>query len=330
MKRKKDIRRRLLDTLIEEPILMPLPNRDVVLDPEDVIAHNLAIAPFLDSAQCIEATNVARFFERSYTESPERFKGFHRDLKCLVPPFKSFFIEWEKPFGIRIGLRMGVLFLACPAELAEATALTILGKNAHATPQKIAEFKKLDPKWIYLTFDFVEFPNPDRNNISGLRGPYHVGVLAVAEDGTLLDSWMSHGSSAISKHESMQLGLASFVAWTALAMLNCDNIDSVEHHAPEMFQRSRTRKGKKPLVSYRTVEVNLEKTPKGVATQRLSGNGTDARLHQRRGHMKDYRKGAGLFGKYKGLWYWGETLAGDADEGVVVSDYKVVAETVPT
>ena len=39
--------------------------------------------------------------------------------------------------------------------------------------------------------------------------------------------------------------------------------------------------------------------------------------------MKDYRRGGGLFGRYKGVWYWGPTLAGSADEGVVVSDYKV-------
>jgi hypothetical protein len=133
----------------------------------------------------------------------------------------------------------------------------------------------------------------------------------------------------ITKYESMQLGLASLVALTSLAMLNCDNIDSVEHHAPEPFQRSRVRSGKRPLVSYRTVEVNAAKTPKSIATRSLSG-GADARLHQRRGHMKDYRAGKGLFGKYKGLWYWGETLAGDADEGVVVSDYRVNAPTEKT
>jgi hypothetical protein len=32
--------------------------------------------------------------------------------------------------------------------------------------------------------------------------------------------------------------------------------------------------------------------------------------------MKDYRR-------YKGVWYWGPTLAGSEDEGVVVSDYEV-------
>lgn len=325
MKRKRDnVRRRLLDTLIEDTILVPLPNRDVVLDPVDVVGHNLAIKPFLESATCIEASNIARFFEQSYTTTPDMFAAFTRDLKCIAPPFRSFFVEWEKPFGIHIGLRMGVLFLACPPELAADTARAIMGANAHATPRQIQKYRdQYNPKWIYLTFDFVEFPNKDQKNVSGLRGPFHIGVTAVAEDGTLHDFWMSHGTSAISQRESMQLGLASLVAWTALAMMNCHNIDTVEHVAPEPFQRSRSRKGKRPLVSYRTIQVNVDKTPATIGAPRLGG---EVGLHGKRGHMKDYRKGNGLFGKYKGLWYWGPSLAGSTDAGIVVSDYKLNKE----
>lgn len=325
MKRKKDIKRRLLDTLKEEVILGPLPVGDCVLDPVNVIRHDLAIKPFLASAQCIEASNIARFFEQSYVESPEKFENFQRDLKCLAPPFRSFFIEWEKPYGIHVALRMGVLFLACPPELAVATAHELLGENAHATPIKVQEYlDKHNPAWVYLTFDFCEFPNKDNHNISGLRGPYHVGVIAVGADGALLDWWLSHATKAISTEESMQLGLASMVAWTALAMMNCQNIDTVEHEIPEAFQRSRKRKEKLPLVSYRTIQVNLEKTPRSIAAPDFDENGK-VRLHQKRGHMKDYRKGKGLFGKYKGLWYWGPALAGSGSEGVVVSDYEVKA-----
>ena len=47
------------------------------------------------------------------------------------------------------------------------------------------------------------------------------------------------------------------------------------------------------------------------------------RLHAKRGHIKDYRKGNGLFGRYKGVWYWGPQLAGDEAEGIVMSDYKM-------
>ena len=53
-------------------------------------------------------------------------------------------------------------------------------------------------------------------------------------------------------------------------------------------------------------------------------HGVEHSLNEREG--KDYRKGKGLFGKYKGLWYWGPQLAGSGSEGVVVSDYEVKRE----
>jgi len=329
MKRKRDnIRRRLLDTLREETILPPLPDHNVVLDSDEIAAHTASLRPCLAKAQCIEASNVARYFEETYVGEDKADRNFWGDLKCLVPPFEVFFVEWEKPC-MPVALRMGVLFIACKPELAEATLRSIIGTNAHTTPKKIDEFRAKNPTWIYLTFDFLEFPNADRQHISGLRSPYHLGCISVSDDGSILDFWYSHASGAITKRESEIIGAATMPAFTTLAMLNCENIDSIEHQAPEPFQRSRVRKGKLPLVSYRTIQVNLAKTPKAIAADELpavNSDGTVRRLHQKRGHMKDYRKGKGLFGKYKGLWYWGPQLAGSGAAGVVVSDYEVKGE----
>jgi hypothetical protein len=241
-----------------------------------------------------------------------------------VPPYKRFFIEWEKPL-IPSAKRMGTLFLACPPDLAEATARFIIGEGAQSTPEKIAEFIK-DPRctWIYLTLDFLEFPHkPEDGRISGLRGPYHIGTISIAEDGSLLNFWLSHATAKIPKDESIQVAGASLVAWTTLAMMNCANITTIEHKTPEAFQKARVKAGKRPLVSYNTILVDLNKTPRNVRAETLPGEGETPRLHKKRGHMKDYRKGKGLFGKYKGVWFWGEQLAGSDEKGVVVSDYEV-------
>jgi hypothetical protein len=120
---------------------------------------------------------------------------------------------------------------------------------------------------------------------------------------------MSHGS-VLSYEESMQVAAASLVAWTTLAMMNCANIDTIAHHMPDAFQKARRKAGKKPLVSYHTVRVDLDKTPRHVAAESLPGDGSTPRRHKKRGHMKDYRGGKGLFGRYKGVWYWGPSLAG--------------------
>ena len=317
---KQQVQAHLLDALMSNVVLPPQPPRDVVLDEGEVFEHNEALRLILASVTCIEASNVARFFADSYESDSE---AFWSDLKCLVPPHEKFFVEWERPV-IGAAKRMGMLFVACHPEQAEATARAFLGAGAHTTPAKITEFRQdARCRWIFLTFDFMEFPTrPDDGHISGFRGPYHVGTVSVAEDGTLLKFWMSH-ASVLSEEQSMHVGIASLVGWTTVAMLNCANIDTVAHHVPDAFQRARTRRGKKPLVSYHTIRVNLDKTPRSIAAEQLPGDAPAKRLHRKRGHMKDYRRGKGLFGRYKGIWYWGPSLSGSEDAGVVVSDYEV-------
>jgi hypothetical protein len=319
---KHPVRAHLLDALLSDVVLPPLPAADVALHEGLVFDHDAVLKSVLGGATCIEATNVARFFDDSYGVTGDA-EAFWADLKCLVPPHRKFFIEWDQP-RIPTTKRMGMLFMACAPDFADNQARAFFGDGGHATPAKIAEFRQ-DPRcrWIYLTLDFMEFAHKnDGEHISGLRGPYHVGVMSVAEDGALLKFWMSH-ASVITEEESMQVGAASLVAWTTLAMMNCANIDTVEHHAPEAFQKARKKSGRRPLVSYHTVRVDLDKTPRQVAAESLPGDGVTPRRHKKRGHMKDYRKGGGLFGRYKGIWYWGPTLAGSEEEGVVVADYEV-------
>lgn len=50
-------------------------------------------------------------------------------------------------------------------------------------------------------------------------------------------------------------------------------------------------------------------------------------LHIRRGHFKDYRQGAGLFGKVKGLFWWDMSAAGGMHAGVVIKEYAVNGPT---
>jgi hypothetical protein len=320
---KQPVRAHLLDALLSGVVLPPQPARNVVLNEEEMFHHNAALRQILAPATCVEATNVARFFDDSYMADDESGAAFWKDLKCLAPPHDKFFVEWDLP-RIPTAKRMGILFVACAPGEAAAVARALIGAGAHSTPEKIAKFRQdIRCRWIYLTMDFLEFPHkPGDGHISGLRGPYHVGAISVAEDGSLLNFWMSHGS-AIDQQESLQVAAASLVGWTTLAMLNCANIGSAVHSPPEAFQKARTQIGKKPLVSYHTVHVDLDKTPRAIGAEGLPGDGSTPRRHKKRGHMKDYRGGKGLFGRYKGVWYWGPSLAGSAEEGVIVSDYEV-------
>ena len=320
---KQQIKAKLLDTLLSDVILPPLPaDLPEGVAASSVLDHNVAVRQLLAGATCIEASNVARYFDENYIGTGRDGQAWQNDLKCLVPPHGKFFVEWERP-NIPGATRMGVLFVACaPLEAARVACAIFAEAGIQSTLEKIARFRaNVRCKWIYITVDFLEF-FPAEGYGSRLRGPFHVGATSVAEDGEVLDYWFQIGSG-IDREESLQVAAASLVGWTALAMMNCQNIVTDEHRAPEAFQKARKRNGKRPFVSYRTIRVDLDKTPRQIAAESLPGDGSTPRRHKKRGHMKDYRKGGGLFGRYKGVWYWGPTLAGSEEAGVIVSDYQV-------
>lgn len=320
---KQQVRARLLDVLQQDIILPPMPaDMPEALAAPMAAGHNAALRQVLASAVCIEASNVARYFDETYINDDRGADDWHNDLKCLAPPHRKFFIEWEHP-NIPTASRMGVLFVACEAhEAASVVSSLVYERGIGSTLEQIAAFRaNVLCKWIYITLDFLEF-EPTPGIATRLRGPFHVGTTSVAEDGTVLGYYFQIGSS-IQRHESIQVAAAGLVGWTALSMLNCQNITTDEHHAPEAFQRSRVKNKKRPLVSYHTIRVDLSKTPRSIAADELPGSGPSPRRHVKRGHMKDYRKNKGLFGKYKGVWYWGPQLVGSATDGVVISDYEV-------
>lgn len=325
---KQPVRSRLMDRLLEGYVLPPLPNQDFLVSELLVRKHTQKTHTALAGATVIEATNVARFFDTAYV-GPGSGAAVWNDMKCLVPPHEKFFIEWEQP--LVPALRMGVLFATTTPVMITGTLNALMGSelDVAATEQLAAKLRsdikekhRTEAKWFYLTLSFLEFKqHPD--HITPLRGPYHVGCAAIDEHGALLNfELLSTQEGVMPPDQETLIGGASLVAWTTLAMMNCENIDTVPATIPPAFQKARTKRGKKPLVSYHTVRVNTEKTPRSIGSSPLSGDGT-TRLHAKRGHMKDYRKGAGLFGRYKGLWYWGPQLAGSEAEGVIVSDYEV-------
>lgn len=320
---KQQVRAHLLDALLSDVIVPPLP-ADIPegLAAPTLVNHNMAVRQLLTGAVCIEASNVARYFDENYIGTGRDGEAWQNDLKCLAPPHGKFFVEWERP-NIPTATRMGVLFVACAPHEAERVACSIFAEaGIRSTLEKIAAFRaNVRCKWIYITLDFMEFARTPGYG-SRLRGPFHVGATSVAEDGSVLNYWFQIGSG-IDREESLQVAAAALVGWTALAMLNCQNIVTDVHKAPDAFQKSRKKGGKLPLVSFHTIRVDLDKTPRQVAAESLPGDGSPKRLHKKRGHMKDYRKGAGLFGRYRGVWYWGPALAGSEEAGVVVSDYEV-------
>lgn len=96
-----------------------------------------------------------------------------------------------------------------------------------------------------------------------------------------------------------------------LSALNCTNINRVEHKPPEKLQKARARRGKKPLFSYWTLEIDLPKSR--AAGENYGGTHAAPRLHLRRGHPRQYAPG-----KY--CWVQ-PCVVGNKAAGMVHKDY---------
>jgi hypothetical protein len=116
----------------------------------------------------------------------------------------------------------------------------------------------------------------------------------------------------------------SFKTWAmhAFARMNCHNVKLL----PAKGGQPRVKPGAKHAPFSVWHEIVVTDSP--AARRARIADPVDAekhavRLHKVRGHFADYRKGAGLFGRYKVLIWVDEHEAGDAELGSVVSTYKV-------
>jgi hypothetical protein len=116
----------------------------------------------------------------------------------------------------------------------------------------------------------------------------------------------------------------SFIPMLAMMTLHCRKAIMVDGGIkPPHEQKGRTKQGKLPLVQYKTLTIEpFKKILKAVTgSDHLSAKA----LHLCRAHWKVYDDGNGLFGKYKGTYFWSAFERGNIEFGRVVKDYKIEA-----
>ena len=108
-----------------------------------------------------------------------------------------------------------------------------------------------------------------------------------------------------------------------LDLLTCKNIDTIDHEPPAKLNKSRKKKGKCPIFTYKTLVIKpTSKKQKEQEAQGLWNN----RIHLCRGHFKEYTEEKPLFGKFTGRYWWQPSVRGKNKKGVVMKDYKVETE----
>jgi len=134
------------------------------------------------------------------------------------------------------------------------------------------------------------------------------------------ESWNLDGKKIHFGHcpNGIDTETASFffhIASKFLSALNCTNINRIEHKPSEKLQKARAKRGKQPLFSYWTLEIDLPKSR--AAGEDYGGTHASPRLHLRRGHPRQYAPG-----KY--CWVQ-PCVVGNKAAGIVHKDYSVHA-----
>lgn len=272
----------------------------------------------LQSSQHIVCDNVAKYFyERKNMWSVNDFPN-------VAPPFEAFFIEHSlKWTTLGNDAMVGNLVVAipCSCEPFDSVLDMILPPESEFEEfREIIQKRKNDAEWI-LNVDHCMTTKGHDVFIAGGT------IILVSNDGSILRNeegasmFFSVSSGSIGEPSSFFSSLL-FPSLLAISFLHCKNVTMEQVVPPAPFSKRHQKKHGRPLEKYHV--LNIEPMKKVLRTEGQSEKtGLRQALHICRGHFKDFSKGAGLFGKYKGLYWWDSQVRGSHTEGVIDKDYNV-------
>ena len=302
--------KRMVDRLLAQQQFFPM------FPPEDVMLEKLAdfrdtLADYLCKSQVFEVTNVSDFF---YSGSDKNERGIYEDFPSLAAPYPITWMEFAAPKTINEGgkiitpisniKRFGALIITdeLPEELKGAT---------EASSQQVVQV-------------FVEYTNGD---IVGPGMTYVWGLdkegkgVRISEKSDIIYTSpilkrMSKDRFEIEKH----LLVMAYPALLAMTFLNCRNTVVSDQTPDGKLSHIHRKEHGRPLVRFKTLQIEQVRK---VLSSAQGGDGSIKRsLHLCRGHFKSFGE-KGLFGKHKGLFWWGHSIRGTASRGIVEKDYQV-------
>lgn len=271
----------------------------------------------------IDISNVARYW---WQQEKDGEWSLSKDFPRPVLPWPDAWIEYKYPDSLN--LYFGGVFWSVELEeeywkkaIEERAFLYYADKK---TPGAIIDSSDLDPafaqaveqgilcRWIQGAFLWIMNASVVRNVSSH--------IIHLTPQGDVIKSLSL--TQPYEPFESHPL-VTFFPFMYAISLLNCKNTSLVAAEYDRATKR-RAIKRKVPSVIFKQLHVKpMGRKAQPAQQGEPSGEYLKRRLHICRGHFKDYRAGGGLFGRYKGLYWWSQQLRGDADQGIVVKDYIV-------
>lgn len=284
----------------------------------------------LAESEVIVFDNVNDLFWAHLPE--QKITPLSRSFPNLAPPFWSFFLETRKPEYV--GMPNGKD--AWPQS--EPRSWGILCWYQDLTQAKPPLYKPEDemwarrvmlvkprPRWLLELTLYLEQTKGDP------VGPYLMCRFPVQEDGSPCDDegvFMNNlvgGSTLPSKEQRRrvdELFLYVAPALLAISFLHCKNVEIKLDVPPDPLSRKHNKRYGRPLIRYHVLNIRPMRTILRKEG-RIETEGLEKALHICRGHFKDYRTD-GLFGRYKGIYWWSDHVRGHPRRGLVLKDYNVL------
>jgi hypothetical protein len=306
---------------------------DRLLNTDDIISKDDDWA--LQDAICFNIDNIADFVNEKLLN--EKFKNIK--IPNAAPPFENMWFEYKnipELFGIDQIRKVGVQITTVSREAPNYEGFrTGLLKHSHHVDSSVMLEKILSesPRWITVSRVCLDYITGNMFFASA------VVISGVLDDGTIIpDKNGDPGFSAVLYNPRNQILTKDVIQeveyfseimetimtipYLGISFLHCKNVVTQDHSPDSKLQKSRIKRNKLPMVIYKTLVIH----PMTTILEReghLSGTGIQKALHICRGHFKDFSQGKGLFGKFKGMYWWEPQARGSSTAGILVKDYKI-------
>ncbi len=104
-----------------------------------------------------------------------------------------------------------------------------------------------------------------------------------------------------------------------ISLLHCKNVEIAGPRNPNRGRAKKRRRQGMPPVEFKTLVVHSMTK----ASTEGRGQHSTPRWHIARGHFKDYRRGKGLFGHLREIFWWDSHVRGNRSKGTIEKDYDI-------
>lgn len=302
--------------------------------------------------EVIYADNVYEYCGEKERQSSDIME----DLPNCAPPFSVFWVEARIPQKFQrkeaIGISNNIaVFCLCPKrEDWKLLSGTLPGKPT-ATEETVTQvFQRWpDAHWVICGTPLFEciYEGGEKADNTVAHGARF--FIPIAQDGRVLappvtqiprEALGDEEAANFTQFDDLNTEGNKNLAWlnvlayrysyfllSVCCFFNCKNVDAVKIPPPEKLNKKRRANGKAPLVGYHVLVLDKIAAAVRAAGSNIEQSGIKLALALQRGHFKHYEKGRGLFGRWKGTYWWNENARGDEANGIVVKDYATTRES---